>query len=68
MASLEWCKSFGIKEFDSVMIELEVKEGCEEVRLQIIKDRWEVAFSIYLDVEQIEEFNWFLKDVLGKQF
>jgi hypothetical protein len=68
MSTHEWCKSFGIREFDSAMIELEVKQGCEEVQLQILKDRWEVTLSICLNVEQIEEFSCFLKDVLGKLF
>jgi hypothetical protein len=51
MATPEWCKSFGIREFDSAMIELKVKQGCEEVPLQIIKDRREVALSICPNVE-----------------
>jgi hypothetical protein len=68
MATPEWYKSFGIREFDSAMIEFEVKRGCEEVQLQIIKDRREVVLSICPDVEQTEEFNRFLKDVLGKEF
>jgi hypothetical protein len=68
MATPEWCKSFGIREFNSAMIELEVKRGCKEARMQILKDWREVALSIYPDVEQTEEFNRFLKDVLGKLY
>ena len=68
MATHEWCKSFGIKEFDSVMIELEVKRGCEEARMQILKDRREIVLSICHDVEQTKEFSWFLKDVLDKLY
>jgi ribosomal protein L29 len=33
MMSLEWCKSFGIREFDKEMVEKELFEGCEEVHL-----------------------------------
>jgi hypothetical protein len=33
MMSLEWCKSFGIKEFDNKMVEKELFKGCEEARL-----------------------------------
>jgi hypothetical protein len=45
-----------------------VKRGCKEARMQILKDWREVALSIYPDVEQTEEFNRFLKDVLGKLY
>ncbi len=33
MMSLEWCKSFGIKEFDKEMVEKALSKGCEEARL-----------------------------------
>jgi hypothetical protein len=33
MMSLEWCKSFGIREFDKEMVKKELFEGCEEARL-----------------------------------
>ncbi len=33
MMSLDWCKSFGIINFDKEMVEKELFEGCEEACL-----------------------------------
>lgn len=66
LASPEWTKSFGFREFDKHMMEKEVSEGCEEARVHTIHVRRELALTNCGSVGNSEDLDKFLADLIGE--